>query len=191
MSTDLTRRALLLAIPGAGLLAACGTDGSGEPAATSTGSGEPAATSSGSDSPSNTAMPLAGVSMVVAKSPTCGCCGGWIEHAEAAGANVTIEHPDDLAATFADVGIDWELQACHLTTVADALFVGHIPLRFVAEYLADPPSDLRGLAVPGMPTGTPGMEAGDTLDPYDVIALHTDGSTSVHAQVTTLADQEA
>ncbi|MFV0251868.1 MAG: DUF411 domain-containing protein [Beutenbergiaceae bacterium] len=187
MPTILARRTLLMALPVSALLSAC-TDAT-QPSTAPPESGQ--APTAGPGATTNPAARLDGVAMVVAKSPTCGCCTGWIEHAEAAGATVTVEHPADLADTFSAAQIDLNLQACHLTRIEDAVFVGHIPLRFVAEYLADPPPELRGLAVPGMPAGTPGMEAGGALDPYDVIALHTDGSTSVHAQVATLADQEA
>lgn len=186
MSTLLPRRTVLLALPAIGLLAACSaTEPGTAPTTAPTGAG-PAGP--GADPAAGL---LAGVAMTVAKSPTCGCCTGWIDHAEAAGATVTIDHPADLGATFADAEITPEFQACHLTTTDAAIFVGHIPLRFVAEYLAAPPADARGLAVPGMPTGTPGMEAGDALDPYDVLTLNNDGSTSVYARVQTLADQEA
>nr|WP_281177471.1 DUF411 domain-containing protein [Janibacter limosus] len=63
------------------------------------------------------------------------------------------------------------------------VFVGHVPARFVLEYLADPPKGARGLSVPAMPVGTPGMEQGDQFDPYDVLLL-TDGKPRVLAKVT-------
>ncbi|MFV0405896.1 MAG: DUF411 domain-containing protein [Propioniciclava sp.] len=179
------RRSLILALPALGILVGCSASAPAEPSAASS-------PTTGREGGSSAATArLAGLSLVVAKSPTCGCCTGWIEQAEAAGATVEVEHPASLDATFAEADLGLELQACHLTRVADALFVGHIPLRFLAEYLADPPSGIRGLAVPGMPIGTPGMESGDALDPYDVLALHADGSTSVYFSVRTLADQEA
>lgn len=130
------------------------------------------------------------LAVTVFKDPTCGCCGGWVDHAEANGFSVDVEHTDDLEQVFADHAIAPELRSCHLIrNTAGKVFVGHVPVKFMLEYLADPPQGSRGLSVPGMPVGTPGMEMAGQLDPYEVLLLAEDGSASVFAEVEGPADQ--
>lgn len=131
------------------------------------------------------------LTMTVYKDASCGCCGGWVTHAEEHGFTITTEHPDSLATVWQDHDIPLDLQSCHLARNPDGhLFVGHVPARHVLEYLADPPAGGRGLSVPAMPVGTPGMEQGDQFDPYSVMLI-TDGTPRVFAEVATPADQEA
>lgn len=128
--------------------------------------------------------------LTVFKDPSCGCCGGWIEHAKANGFSVKVHHPDALGDVFEEQEVPVELQACHLALNAQgAVFVGHIPAKFVRQYLEDPPAGTRGLTVPAMPVGTPGMEKNNEFEPYEVLSLGTDGSTKVFAKVRSAADQ--
>ncbi len=144
----------------------------------------------GSAAGGTTSSAGAGIRLVVAKSPTCGCCALWIDHLTARSVRVEVSHPASLDAVFAEHQIPTDLRACHLATTPDgAVFVGHIPAPFLVDYLREPPARARGLAVPGMPVGTPGMESGDAFEPYQVIQLGADGSTSVYADVATAADQ--
>lgn len=130
--------------------------------------------------------------LTVYKDPSCGCCGGWISHAEEAGISVEVVHPDDLSAVFAEHEIAAPHQSCHLSlTEAGDVFVGHIPAPFVQAYLADPPAGARGLTVPAMPIGSPGMEQGSQFEPYEVLQLGEGASTTVYAKVTSPSDQEA
>lgn len=130
--------------------------------------------------------------LTVYKDPNCGCCGGWISHAEEAGLAVEVVHPDDLSAVFAEHEIAVEHQSCHLSlTEAGDVFVGHIPAPFVQAYLRDPPAGARGLTVPAMPVGSPGMEQGSQFEPYEVLQLGEGASTTVYAKVTSTSDQEA
>jgi hypothetical protein len=69
------------------------------------------------------------------------------------------------------------------------VFVGHVPVPFILEYLKDPPAGARGLTVPAMPVGTPGMEMGDEFDPYEVLVLTVDGPPEVFAKVTKASQQ--
>lgn len=103
---------------------------------------------------------------------------------------MTIEHPADLEAVFAQHKIAEAERSCHIaTTEGGKVFVGHLPATFIAGYLANPVPGSVGLAVPGMPTGTPGMEAGDAFQPYDVLLIAEDGSTSVHQSVASADEQ--
>ena len=129
------------------------------------------------------------LAMTVYKDPSCGCCGGWIEHAEENGFSIQVEHPEGLHRVWEQHNIALDLQSCHLASNPDGhVFVGHVPVRFVLEYLADPPKGARGLSVPAMPVGTPGMEQGDQFDPYDVLLI-TEKESSVFAKVTKAAEQ--
>ena len=130
------------------------------------------------------------LAFTVFKDPSCGCCGGWIKHAEKNGFSIAVEHPEALGEVFTKHDIAADLQSCHLAQSAGgALFVGHIPVPFILEYLKDPPSGARGLTVPAMPVGTPGMEMGEEFEPYEVLVLTKDGSRQVFAKVTKAAQQ--
>ncbi len=127
----------------------------------------------------------------VYKSPTCGCCSLWIEHAEERGFQVMAHDLDNNALALAKLerGVTPRYQSCHTTVAEDgSVFEGHIPAYLIHQYLADKPVGSIGLAVPGMPMGSPGMEVGDRMDAYDVLLLKADGSTEVYAHI---SDQQS
>jgi len=126
----------------------------------------------------------------VYKEPTCGCCVNWIDHMEQNGFASTVHHPRNLNSMKADLGIKPEWQSCHTAvTTAGYLFEGHVPARYVSQFLAAPPADALGLAAPGMPMGSPGMEMGNNFSPYDVILMKKDGTAQVYASIKSPADQ--
>ena len=126
----------------------------------------------------------------VYKSPTCGCCQFWIDHATAAGVQSSIHHPEDLTLEKLQRGISFQYHSCHTSVSEDGyVFEGHIPVKLIKQFLADLPADAIGLAVPGMPVGSPGMEVGSRFAPYDVLMLHKDGSSSLYHRVQTAAEQ--
>lgn len=140
-----------------------------------------------------TALPLlaqTAPSLQVYKDPTCGCCANWIDHMQANGHASTVIHPADLNAVKAELGVLPAWQSCH-TAVTDAGFVfeGHVPARHIANFLAAPPANALGLAVPGMPMGSPGMEMGGQFSPYDIVLMNRDGTSSVFASIKSAADQ--
>lgn len=119
--------------------------------------------------------------ITVFRSPTCGCCGQWIEHMEAAGFTVKDNLTEDMAAIKQQYGLPANLASCH-TTIADGYVIeGHIPAEDVQRLLAEKP-DIAGIAVPGMPIGSPGMESGDYIEPYTVFSFQEDGATDVFAE---------
>lgn len=125
-----------------------------------------------------------GPTLSVYKSPTCGCCGDWISHIEASGFNTAVYHPTDLNQIKADRGISQVHQSCHTAISKEGyVFEGHIPAKYMKQFLDKPPSDALGLAVPAMPVGSPGMEMGDRFSPYQVLLLKKDGSNEVFARV--------
>jgi hypothetical protein len=136
----------------------------------------------------NSPTPLNGLlqskPLVVYKSPTCGCCGDWVDHMSEAGFSTKIQHPKDLNTIKDELGIAPVYQSCHTATLQDYLFEGHIPAEVVKHFLAEEPKNAIGLAVPGMPLGSPGMDfGGDNYRSYQVLQLNKDGSSSVYSEV--------
>nr|WP_310783523.1 DUF411 domain-containing protein [Candidatus Palauibacter polyketidifaciens] len=115
----------------------------------------------------------------VYKSPTCGCCALWVDHMREAGFELDVEDTDDMIDVKVDAGLPLQLQSCHTALVGGYVFEGHIPAEVIARFLAEKPS-ASGLAVPGMPIGSPGMEFGDRVDPYDVLQFDAAGNTSIY-----------
>ncbi len=115
--------------------------------------------------------------MTVWKNPSCGCCGNWVEHMQAAGFRVAVREVEDLDGIKRMAGIPGPLQSCHTAEVGGYVVEGHVPAEDIKRLLAERPAG-RGLAVPGMPSGSPGMENG-MRDPYDVILLKRDGRAEV------------
>jgi len=113
------------------------------------------------------------------KAPTCGCCGDWVEHIRAAGFPVEVHDVQTLTAVKEEHGISAEHRSCHTATVGGYVVEGHVPADLIRRMIEERP-EIRGLAVPGMPVGSPGMEVGDRKDPYDVLALLTGGSVVVY-----------
>lgn len=122
---------------------------------------------------------IAPISAQTFRTPTCGCCGLWIDHAQNHHFVIEDHQQPDLTALKAEYRITPELASCHTTVAQGYVFEGHIPPADIVNFLANPPADVVGLTVPGMPIGSPGMEMGDRQQPYQVLALHKDGSTSV------------
>ena len=115
--------------------------------------------------------------VTVWRDPSCGCCEGWVTHMRNHGFRVKVIAAQDLSAVKARNGIPDALQSCHTATVGGYVLEGHVPAPTVARLLAERPR-AKGLAVPGMPLSSPGMDAGD--DHYDVILFGLPGGgTSV------------
>ncbi len=125
-----------------------------------------------------------GPMLTVYKSPTCGCCTAWVEHLDDAGVATSTGDTADLATLKADKGIAPQYQSCHTAMSEEGyVFEGHIPFRYIEQFLAAPPQDALGLAVPGMPLGSPGMEMDGRFSSYQVLLLKRDGSTEVFADI--------
>lgn len=116
----------------------------------------------------------------VRKDPNCECCTGWVEHLQAASFEVSVEevHAGLLVAFKAERGIPVDLQSCHTGEAEGYLFEGHVPAGDVERLLTERP-DALGLAVPGMPYGSPGMGMETERDAYEVILFRQDGSAEV------------
>jgi hypothetical protein len=114
----------------------------------------------------------AGYAIEVFKDPNCGCCGGWVEHLRQAGFAVTVVETSDLVPIKRRLGVPDDLYACHTAVIEDYVIEGHVPAEDIRRLLAERPkahgAKVLGLAVPGMPAGSPGMEGG-APEPYAVI----------------------
>ncbi|MEX2489129.1 MAG: DUF411 domain-containing protein [Pseudomonadales bacterium] len=121
--------------------------------------------------------------MTVYKSATCGCCGDWVKHMQRAGFEVEPVDVQDLNAVKREHDVHRQLQSCHTGVTKDGYFFeGHIPAKVITAFLENPPDGAKGLAVPGMPMGSPGMEMGK-FQPFDVLLVREDGSTSVYERI--------
>ncbi len=117
--------------------------------------------------------------VVVFKSPTCGCCNGWVNHLKENGFSVEVHNQRDMSTVKADLGVPSHLQSCHTAKVGGYVVEGHVPADVIARLLKERPQ-VKGLAVPGMPMGSPGME-GPRKDVYDVITFQKNGKTTVYS----------
>ncbi len=116
--------------------------------------------------------------MTVYRSPSCGCCGVWIEHAKKHGFQIKDIKTESMEALKQKYNIPPELASCHTTIIDGYVMEGHIPADDIKRFLAEKP-EMAGLAVPGMPIGTPGMEARDIKQPFQVLAFNNKGEVEV------------
>ena len=120
--------------------------------------------------------------VVVYKTPTCGCCSKWVDHLKEAGFTVNATDLDDLTHIKEQFGVASQHRSCHTAVVGGYVVEGHVPSDVVKRMLSEKP-DIAGIAVPGMPIGSPGMEMeGRAPERYNVIAFDRSGSTQVYAQ---------
>lgn len=133
--------------------------------------------------------------MTVYRSPSCGCCGVWVEHAKKHGFKIEDIKTNEMEAIKQKHHVPAELASCHTTIIGERpraddrrkgtrefdgyVMEGHIPADDIKRFLAEKPDDLIGLAVPGMPIGTPGMEAKDIKQPFQVLAFNDKGEVEV------------
>ena len=118
------------------------------------------------------------VTVQVYKTPTCGCCSLWVKHLEANGFATKVTDMDDLSAVKQTYGVPARASSCHTAVVDGYALEGHVPAADVRRLLKERPK-VAGLAVPGMPIGSPGMEVGNQKQPYDVLAFEKGGATKV------------
>jgi hypothetical protein len=117
--------------------------------------------------------------VTVYKTPTCGCCGKWVEHMQASGFAATATNLPDLAEIKAKHRVPASLQSCHTSLVGGYVIEGHVPAEDIKRLLRERPA-IVGLAAPGMPAGSPGMDVPHS-PAFDVLAFDKDGKTRVYA----------
>jgi hypothetical protein len=117
----------------------------------------------------------------VYKDPSCGCCAKWVDHLKQQGFNTQTTEVADIDAVKNDNRVPQKARSCHTAVVDGYVLEGHVPAADVQRMLKERPAGVIGLAVPGMPVGSPGMEVGTRVQPYDVLAFDKDGKTQVFA----------
>lgn len=124
-------------------------------------------------SPLSGAMAVTPESITVHKDPNCGCCTGWVRHLEKSGFTTRVIETSQLDTVKKRLGVPDDLASCHTAEVADYIIEGHVPAAAIKRLLAEKPK-ARGLAVPGMPIGSPGMEGG-VPEFYEVVLFGPQG----------------
>lgn len=117
----------------------------------------------------------------VYKSPTCGCCTDWVDHLKENGFRVEVTDTNNLNPIKIEAGLTPSLASCHTAFIGDYVIEGHVPASDIHRLISEAP-EARGLAVPGMPVGSPGMEMGDRKDNYQVLMFNESGQTRVFSE---------
>lgn len=153
------------------LTMALGLAGCGQSAVNTTAAFEPLTAAHAAERPQ----------LVVYKNASCGCCKGWIEHMHEHGFATTVHDVDNMNPIKERVGVPHGMGSCHTAEIGGYFLEGHVPAEQVTRLLEEKPK-AKGLTVPGMPVGSPGMERGDLKQPYEVHLVRPDGTTSVFAK---------
>ena len=123
----------------------------------------------------------AAATIEVVKSPYCGCCTHWIEYLRAEGFQVRVVEAEDVSPAARRLGVPDDLRSCHTASIEGYAIEGHVPVADIRRLLAERP-DALGIAVPGMPVGSPGMEQGNVRQPYSTILFMRDGRRQLFAR---------
>jgi hypothetical protein len=180
MTIDRSLRAALAACAAVAALAACNRPAPARNAPADAASAPEAGVAAKSAEAAQlaAAQPEQGPLVTVWKSPTCGCCARWVDHMRAAGFRVEVHDTDALEPVKREHGVPGHLESCHTARVEGFTVEGHVPADVIRRLLRQRP-EIDGIAVPGMPMGSPGME-GPRKDPYDVIGFSRNGETFVY-----------
>jgi hypothetical protein len=119
--------------------------------------------------------------LTVYKDPSCGCCTKWVAHLRAAGLQPDVHDRGDMDSLKDSLGVPAALRSCHTAIMGRYVIEGHVPATDMRRLQAAAPKGVVGIAVPGMPVGSPGMEVQGRADQYDVIAFASDGTTKLFA----------
>jgi hypothetical protein len=120
------------------------------------------------------------IPMSVYKSPSCGCCSLWVDYMRKNGFEPKVQDVDNIGALKLKLGVREEFSSCHTTEVGGYIVEGHVPVETVQRMLKERPK-IAGIAVPGMPAGSPGMEVpSGKKDSYNILAFTSDGKTTVY-----------
>lgn len=122
--------------------------------------------------------PAKAATLTIYKSPFCGCCGAWVAHIEKSGFKTAVHEMEDVTPMAKKLGVPDALRSCHTAEIDGYFIEGHVPAPDIRKLLSERPK-ARGLAVPGMPTGSPGMEQGDRKEAYDALLVGLDGRARV------------
>jgi len=119
--------------------------------------------------------------VTVYKDATCGCCAKWVDHLRANGFATKVSESANMNVVKEQNHVPRQTRSCHTALVSGYVIEGHVPAADIQRLLKERPTGVTGLAVPGMPIGSPGMEQGSTVQPYSVMAFDKEGRTHVFA----------
>ena len=123
--------------------------------------------------------------LLVHKTPTCGCCKKWMKHLQENGITAYAQDHESMVEIKQMYDIKPKYRSCHTGVSTDGyIFEGHIPSKYITQFLSEDHPNAIGLSVPGMPLGSPGMEVENRFMPYEVLILFKDGTSEVYASVT-------
>jgi hypothetical protein len=119
--------------------------------------------------------------VTVFKNPACGCCEAWVEHLKAKGLRVEVRELQDVTPVARRLGVPDELRSCHTAQIGGQFVEGHVPAADIRRMVKQHPQ-AQGLAVPGMPAGSPGMEQGGKGEPFSTMIVSREGAVRVFAE---------
>jgi hypothetical protein len=119
----------------------------------------------------------AAISITIYKSRTCGCCAKWVDHVKANGFQTRVHDNEEMDRLKDDLGVPQSVRSCHTAIAGAYLIEGHVPASDIHRLLAERPK-IAGLAVPGMPQGSPGMAEPGQEGDYEVLTFLSDGTTA-------------
>lgn len=128
--------------------------------------------------------------LTVYKTPSCSCCQAWVDHVKHAGFGTDVVNQDTVAHIKDHFGVPAAARSCH-TAISDSnyVFEGHVPAKYISEFLSAPVEGAKGLIVPAMPLGSPGMEVDDKFQPYTIYTLKENGGLAIFAEVSSYQQQ--
>ncbi len=127
------------------------------------------------------ALPAPEPVITVYKTATCGCCGFWVKHLQQSGFQVVVKEVSSTDEYQKRYGVPEELRSCHTAIVDGYTIEGHVPAAEIQRMLKEKPK-AKGISVPGMPVGSPGMEAGDKRDRFEVLLFRENGQTALYKE---------
>ena len=175
------RLAVFILVPALWLVVGCDRSPEAEPAVAPVGQAAQSTTSSEPTFYPSTADEVSEHLVTVYHSPNCGCCYKWVDHLREHGFNVEEHLMDDVRPVKAEHQLPRNLGSCHTAVVDGYVVEGHVPADTIHRMLSERP-EISGIAVPGMPMGSPGME-GAYSEAYDIVAFDSQGNTSVYESI--------
>lgn len=128
--------------------------------------------------------------LIVYKTPSCGCCNEWLSHIKANDIKAETKNYKNISPIKTKYAIKREYRSCHTAVNKDGfVFEGHIPAKYIKQFISEKHPNAIGLSVPGMPIGSPGMEVAKRFNPYKILLLLKDGTSEVYAEIKRFEDQ--
>lgn len=127
------------------------------------------------------AKPANAAVLKIYKSPYCGCCGAWVDHLKGRGFQTVVQEMEDVTPVARKLRVPGAMRSCHTAVIAGYFVEGHVPASDIRRLLRERPKAL-GIAAPGMPVGSPGMEQGGRRDAFDTMLVGTDGSARIFSR---------